>query len=96
MTIAAIDLILAGVDVVPEKDGLAGSVEARRVANLRGFKRWGRGLLGAERACPPEDGDDDARCDAEGPPLVDGHRPVAPPMWPLQVPRAKVARARGS
>src|SRR3989441_5647180 len=82
VTIQAGDLILTGVDVVTEKDGLAGTLETPRVADDGSFIR-GRGLTGLCRGR-----ESDQQCDRDAPPGPD-------PTTPLRHPARSMANGIG-
>src|SRR5437867_5090309 len=82
VTIQAGDLILTGVDVVTEKNGLAGTLEAPRVADDGSFGR-GRGLTGLCRGR-----ESDQQCDRDAPPGPD-------PTTPLRHPARSMANGIG-
>src|SRR2546429_2975033 len=73
VTVQAGDLILTGVDVVTEKNGLAGTPEAPRVADDGSFIR-GRGLTGLCRGR-----ESDQQCDRDAPPGPDPTTPLRHP-----------------
>src|SRR5436309_7231467 len=82
VTIQAGDLILTGVDVVTEKNRLAGTIEAPRVADDGSFMR-GCGLTGLCRGR-----ESDQQCDRDAPPGPD-------PTTPLRHPARSMANGIG-